>query len=80
MAATPSLFTDIPATRAIFPPLRIDLLTSIDGVAFDAAFDRRVEVEVDGVPLPFLSLEDLRTNKRASGRAQDLADVEALED
>ncbi len=62
-----------------YPPLRIDLLTSIDGVEFDACYSRRVVTPIDGVPVPFLHSEDLIRNKRASGRAQDLADVEALE-
>lgn len=63
-----------------YPPVRIDLLTSIDGVAFVDAYDRRVEVELGGVLVPFLSLSDLRRNKQATGRAQDLADLEALDD
>lgn len=63
-----------------YPPLRIDLITSIDGVDFEGAFQRRVEVEIDGLSLPFLSLDDLRVNKRASARPQDLADIAALED
>ena len=63
-----------------YPPLRIDLLTSIDGVDFADAYARRVEVELGGLTVPFISLPDLRRNKQASGRAQDLADVEALAD
>ena len=62
-----------------FPPARIDLLTSIDGVDFDECFARRMTVEIDGLPLHFIALEDFKTNKRAVGRHQDLADVEALE-
>ena len=60
-----------------YPPLRIDLLTSIDGVDFDDAYGRRVEVDLAGVTVPFISLMDLRRNKQASGRTQDLADLEA---
>lgn len=64
-----------------YPPLRIDLMTSIDGVVFDEAYERRVEIELaEGLRMPFLSLADLRRNKRASGRPQDLADLEALRD
>lgn len=63
-----------------YPPLRIDLHTGIDGLDFTAAYDRRVEVEIAGQTVPFLGLDDLRRNKRASGRTQDLADLEALED
>lgn len=63
-----------------YPPVRIDLLTSIDGVDFESCFERRVDVSLDGLSLPFLSLEDLRRNKAASGRPQDLADLDALAD
>jgi hypothetical protein len=61
------------------PPMRIELLTSVSGVEFDTCYARRVVAEVDGVQTGLLSLEDLRTNKRAAGRAKDLGDLEALE-
>jgi hypothetical protein len=60
------------------PPRRIDLLTSISGVAFDEAWDGRVTHEVAGLVVPFLGRAQLVRNKRASGRAKDLADLEAL--
>lgn len=63
-----------------YPPVRIDLLTSIDGVEFEPCFDRRVEVVVDGLPVPFIALDDLRRNKASSGRPQDLADLAALDE
>lgn len=63
-----------------YPPLRIDLLTSLDGVAFEECYERRVRVEISGVEIQFISLEDLRRNKRAAGRHQDLADLEALDE
>ena len=62
------------------PPLRIDLLTSIDGVEFDRAYQHRVDVELGQLLAPFISLADLRRNKETSGRPQDLADLEALPD
>jgi hypothetical protein len=62
-----------------FPPARIDLLTSIDGVSFAECYERRMIVEVDGLPLGFIALEDFKTNKKAVGRYKDLADLEALE-
>ena len=62
-----------------FPPNRIDLLTSIDGVSFDECFSRRLPVQVDGLVLNFISLEDLKANKRATGRTKDRADLEELE-
>ena len=61
------------------PPRRIDLLTAIDGVTFDACFARREQVELAGVCLNIIGLEDFKTNKRASGRLKDLADLESLE-
>lgn len=62
------------------PPVRIDLLTSIDGVDFDDCFERRVAIVLEGLPVPFIALEDLRRNKAASGRPQDIADLAALEE
>lgn len=61
------------------PPLRIDILTGLTGVTFGACYPNRRTVEVGGVVLPFIGLSDLRTNKRANGRHQDLADLEKLE-
>jgi hypothetical protein len=60
-------------------PMRIDLLTGLDGVSFSDCVTRAVSIDVDGLPVPFISREDLLENKRSSGRSQDLADVEALE-
>jgi hypothetical protein len=62
-----------------FPPARIDLLTSIDGVAFGDCYTRRMLVEVDGMQLAFIALNDFKINKRAVGRHQDFADLESLD-
>ena len=62
-----------------YPPLRIDLLTSIDGLCFDEAWKGRVETEVDGITVHLISREHLIRNKRISGRMQDKADLERLE-
>jgi hypothetical protein len=60
------------------PPLRIDILTGIDGTDFDAVA-RTAETTVwDGVPVQVISRAELIRNKKASGRAKDLADLEAL--
>jgi hypothetical protein len=61
------------------PPFRIELLTEIDGVEFEAAWPRREEYDLDGVRCHVISRDDLIANKRAAGRPQDLADVRALE-
>jgi hypothetical protein len=60
-------------------PCRIDVLTSIDGVDFEEAWQRRRRIEVDGQPLAVLSIEDLIRNKRASRRPKDQADAAWLE-
>ncbi len=60
------------------PPRRIDLLTAIDGVEFDASFARREQVELAGVRLNIIGLQDFKANKRAAGRLKDLADLESL--
>ncbi len=60
-------------------PVRIDILTAIDGVDFESAWTRRLNLEIDGQQVPLLGREDLIANKRAAGRPQDLADVAALE-
>lgn len=62
------------------PPHRIDLVTEIDGVEFADSYSARQEIEVEDVPVSFIGLEQLRKNKRASGRHQDLADLENLEE
>ncbi len=61
------------------PPRRIDLLTSVSGVSFDAASASAVEGELGGYRLRFIGRESLIANKRATGRAKDLADADALE-
>lgn len=57
------------------PPYRIDLLTRIEGVNFESAWQRHVEVILDTVRVPFIGRDDLIANKRAVGRPQDVADV-----
>lgn len=61
------------------PPLRIDLLTTIDGVTFDACYTNRKEVTFDGLTMNFIGYHDLVTNKKATGRHRDLDDVENME-
>jgi Nucleotidyl transferase of unknown function (DUF2204) len=61
-------------------PNRIDLLTSIDGVQFQPAWTAKVPGELDGLPVHFIAREHLLANKRASGRPQDLADLDHLQE
>ena len=60
------------------PPNRIDLLTSLSGVSFEQVWQARLKTELDGLPVCFISKDLLLQNKRASGRAKDLADVVEL--
>lgn len=60
------------------PPLRIELLTTIAGVDFDACRARAVATRFDGIDVHVIALDDLKTNKRAAGRHQDLADLDHL--
>jgi hypothetical protein len=50
-------------------PFRVDSLSDPAGVDFEAYYARRVEGQIDRIPIPFISLNDLRENKLASGRA-----------
>lgn len=60
-------------------PLRIDVLTAIDGVSFEEAWPARMPTSFADVPVSVLSRQHMIQNKRAAGRMQDLADVERLE-
>ena len=61
-----------------YPPNRIDLLVSLLGVDFETCYAARVETVMDGVTVNFIDLENLKKNKRATGRLQDRADLENL--
>ena len=60
------------------PPMRLEILTGISGVVFDACYAERVQDVIDGVPVSIISLRQLKINKRASGRYKDLNDLENL--
>lgn len=49
-----------------------------DGVSFAECYARRVEADVEGLQVNMISLPDLKTNKKASGRNKDLADFDYL--
>ena len=61
------------------PPVRIDILMSIDGVVFKDAWPNRKEGDFDGVPANFISPDDLIINKSISARPQDIIDIESVE-
>lgn len=60
------------------PPRRIDVMTEISGVEFDAAWPSRKVQAVGSLEVPFLGRADLVMNKKAAGRRRDLADLEGL--
>lgn len=63
-----------------YPPNRIDLITTPDGIDFITCYQAKIEVIIDNIFVNFIDLENLRKNKQASGRLQDLADLENLQD
>jgi predicted nucleotidyltransferase len=74
--------SDFSSTGVVFQignsPRRIDIMTSASGVDFEKAYGNKQIVILEGLEVPVISLQDLIVNKRASGRTQDLADVEKL--
>ncbi|WP_316844436.1 nucleotidyltransferase [Pedobacter psychrodurus] len=62
-----------------YPPLRIDILNAISGVEFDEAYENKINAEIDDLVTPFINVQDFITNKVASGRVKDLADIKELQ-
>ena len=60
------------------PPLRIDVINKASGISFDEAVAEGDALQLEGRNVPVIGRNALLKNKRASGRLQDLADVEAL--
>jgi len=66
-------------TQIGYPPLRIDVLNSIDGVTFEEAVEGMQQLELeDGLVINYIGLGDLVRNKEASGRSQDQTDLKTL--
>jgi hypothetical protein len=61
-----------------YPPNRIDIVMSCDGVEFEQCFKSRKQINVEGLNINVIDLENLKRNKKASGRPQDLADLDNL--
>ena len=59
-------------------PLRIDLLTSLKGIAFADAWERRTKGNYGDISAFYISKQDLIDHKKLVGRKQDLADIEKL--
>ncbi len=62
-----------------YPPNRIDILTDLTGVDFKQCYSSRVEFSIEGTKINFIDLGNLKKTKKATGRHQDLADLENLE-
>ncbi len=60
------------------PPVRIDIITSISGVSWTQAEASKERGEYGDVPVFYLGKDQYLANKRATGRAKDIADIEAL--
>jgi len=81
--ATPNLSAELflradGIIRMGIPPMRIEVMTTISGVSFDACFADRVTDSIDGVAVNLISLNHLKINKKAGGRHKDLDDLENL--
>jgi predicted nucleotidyltransferase len=64
--------------RMGLPPVRIEILTTLSGVDFHECYSRREIIDLEGVEVNLISLDDLKKNKQAAGRHQDLNDLEHL--
>ncbi len=64
--------------RMGMPPIRIEILSDIDGVNFKDSFNKKIVDEIDGIKVNLIDLQSLKINKKASGRLKDLSDLEYL--
>lgn len=62
-----------------YPPVRIDIITSVDALDFEISFRNKHEIVIDDLIIGFISIEDFKKNKKAVGRYKDLSDLEGLE-
>ena len=77
---TPETFTERKIVYQIgVAPVRIDILTHIDGVEFTGAWRNRVTGAFFGVPVQLISLDDLIANKQAAGRSSDLEQLQHIQ-
>jgi hypothetical protein len=63
-----------------YPPNRIDIITTLPGVEFSICYAQKIQVNIEEIFVNFIDLDNLKKNKLATGRKQDLADVERLEE
>lgn len=65
-------------TQIGYPPLRIDILNTIDGVEFKDAYPNSKIIKTENLEIRFIGLKDFIQNKSASGRPQDLVDIQEI--
>jgi hypothetical protein len=61
-----------------FPPVRVDIITSITGVSWEQAWSGRVKGQFGDLTVHYIGRDDFIANKRALGRKKDIADLEAI--
>ena len=61
------------------PPVRLEITTSISGVEFEECYRTRIVDDLDGIEVNIIDLENLKKNKKASGRPKDIADLNKLQ-
>lgn len=61
-----------------YPPIRVDFVNKIDGLSFEESYQKRSYKTFDNINFKIINLEDLKINKKASGRLRDLDDLEHL--
>jgi hypothetical protein len=57
------------------PPVRLEITTSISGVEFEECYQARIVAELDGIEVNLIDLQNLKKNKKASGRPKNLVDL-----
>ena len=60
-------------------PIRIEVITAIDGVSFDDCYSRILTKKIEGVVLNYINYDDLKKNKLSTNRLKDQVDIEELE-
>ena len=64
--------------RMGLPPFRIEVLTSISGVIFEECYKNKHDEKIDGLRIHLINLNDLKKNKKAAGRTNDIDDLAHL--
>jgi hypothetical protein len=78
-AVSISMFTEKEKIiRMGVPPMRLKIVTSISGVEFESCYIKRITAMIEDVHVNIINLDDLKINKKASGRYKDLNDLEQL--